>query len=106
MSEHLRGLVIQSQSGFFTVETDDGNLVCQLRGRLKQGRKSGDIIAIGDWVMASKQEDDQGMIEEIEPRRSMIYRMAPTPRGEYQQIIIANPDQAVFVFSTAQPEPR
>jgi ribosome biogenesis GTPase len=106
MSEFLRGFVIQSQSGFFTVEVDDRELVCQLRGRLKQGRKLGDIVAIGDWVQVSEQEDGQGMIEEVEPRQSMIYRMAPTPRGEYQQIIIANPDQAVFVFSTAQPEPR
>ncbi len=50
MSEFLRGLVIQAQSGFFTVETAEGELTCQLRGRLKQGRKSGDLVAIGDWV--------------------------------------------------------
>jgi ribosome biogenesis GTPase len=36
----------------------------------------------------------------------MIYRMAPTARGEYQQVIIANVDQAVFVFSVTQPEPK
>jgi len=46
------------------------------------------------------------MIEEIEERRTMFSRLAPTPRGEYQQILIANPDQAVFVFACAQPEPR
>jgi ribosome biogenesis GTPase len=32
--------------------------------------------------------------------------MAPLPSGEYQQIIIANPDQAVFVFACLAPEPR
>jgi ribosome biogenesis GTPase / thiamine phosphate phosphatase len=32
--------------------------------------------------------------------------MAPTPRGEYQQIIIANPDQAIFVFAVTNPEPH
>jgi ribosome biogenesis GTPase len=36
----------------------------------------------------------------------MISRMAPLPRGEYEQIIIANPDQIVLVFACAQPEPR
>jgi ribosome biogenesis GTPase len=36
----------------------------------------------------------------------MLYRMAPTPRGEYQQIIVANADLAVFVFSISQPEPK
>jgi ribosome biogenesis GTPase len=33
-------------------------------------------------------------------------RQAPRPKGTYQQIIIANPDQAVFVFSCANPAPR
>ena len=32
------GLIIQAQSGFFTVETPQGAIVCQLRGKLKQGR--------------------------------------------------------------------
>jgi ribosome biogenesis GTPase len=46
------------------------------------------------------------MIEAIRSRERMIVRMAPTARGEYQQIIIANPDQAVFVFACAEPPPR
>jgi ribosome biogenesis GTPase len=32
--------------------------------------------------------------------------MAPNPQGEYQQILIANPDQIVIVFACAQPGPR
>ena len=106
MSEFLRGRVIQAQSGFYTVETEEGELTCQLRGRLKQGRKIGDIVAIGDWVQVSRQDEREGMIEEVESRQSMIYRMAPTARGEYQQVIIANLDQAVFVFSVSEPEPN
>jgi ribosome biogenesis GTPase len=86
--------------------TDPEVYTCQIRGRLKKGRKMGDIVAIGDWVQISIQDQENGMIEEVEPRQSLIYRMAPTPRGEYQQIIIANPDQAVFVFSIVQPEPK
>jgi len=46
------------------------------------------------------------MIEAIDDRKRMFSRMAPTPRGEYQQIIIANPDQVIIVFSCAEPEPR
>ena len=46
------------------------------------------------------------MIEAVEPRQHLLSRIAPTPRGEYQQIIIANPDQAVFVFACARPELR
>jgi ribosome biogenesis GTPase len=102
----LEGLVISVQSGFFNVETPQGTLVCRLRGRLKRGPRTGDIAAVGDRVLVSRLEEDRGMIEEIKPRQRMIARLAPTPRGEYQQIIIANPDQAIFVFSVTNPEPR
>ena len=102
----MRGLIIRSQSGFYTVETETGNLTCRLRGRLKQGKRLGDIVAVGDWVQLTQQADETGMIEAVEPRQHLLSRMAPTPRGEYQQIIIANPDQAVFVFACAKPEPH
>lgn len=102
----IRGQVIRSQSGFYTVLTTAGPVTCQLRGRLKKGPRLGDIAAIGDWVRLSLLPDERGMIEEIEPRRCALSRLAPTPRGEYQQIILANPDQAVFVFSCAHPSPH
>jgi ribosome biogenesis GTPase len=100
------GLIIRSQSGFFSVQTDDGILVCKLRGRLKQGAKEGDLAAIGDNVFVSQITEGEGLIESIEPRQRMISRLAPLPRGEYEQIIIANPDQLVLVFACAEPTPR
>lgn len=102
----IRGLIIRSQSGFYNVKTDRGTFVCRLRGRLKQGPREGDMAAIGDWVHITPLDGQKGIIEEVEERTRMLTRLAPTPSGEYQQIIIANPDQAVFVFACAQPEPR
>lgn len=102
----LRGRIIKSQSGFFSVDTPAGIRVCQLRGRLKKGPRLGDVVAVGDWVKITELDGDRGMIEEIEPRQRMISRMAPRPQGEYQQIIIANPDQAFFVFACQNPEPH
>jgi ribosome biogenesis GTPase / thiamine phosphate phosphatase len=98
----LRGLIICSQSGFYTVVTETGNLTCRLRGRMKRGKRLGDLVAVGDWV----QVDETGMIEAVEPRQHLLSRMAPTPHGEYQQIIVANPDQAIFVFACTKPEPH
>lgn len=100
------GLIVRLQSGFYTVQTEDGAWVCQLRGRLKKGPRLGDVAALGDRVLISCLGKGQGMIEEVLPRQRMLARMAPTPGGEYQQIIIANPDQAVFIFACAQPAPR
>lgn len=102
----MRGLIIRSQSGFLTVETATGSITCRLRGRLKQGKRLGDIVAVGDRVEITLLPDGEGMIEAVEPRQRMLSRMAPTPRGEYQQIIVANPDQAVFVFACSRPELR
>lgn len=99
-------MIIRSQSGFFFVKSGESIYTCQLRGRLKQGRRQGDIASIGDWVVCSILGDNTGMIEEIEEREHMFSRLAPMARGEYQQILIANPDQAIIVFSCKKPEPR
>lgn len=106
ITRYLSGLIIRSQSGFFNVETEAGTLVCRLRGRLKKGKREGDLAAIGDRVKVSRSAEAVGMIEEIEPRERIISRLAPTPRGEYEQILIANPDQIVLVFACADPIPR
>jgi len=100
------GLIIKAQSGFFTVETGQGFVVCQLRGKLKQGRALGDIAAIGDRVRITVLTDGSGVIEEVLERERAIVRLDPRPQGEYQQILLANPDQAVFVFACANPSPR
>jgi len=102
----MRGLVVRTQSGFLTVQTEEGPLVCQLRGRLKQGPREGDVVAVGDWVEVKQIDDETGVVEEVEPRARAFVRMAPLPQGEYRQILVANPDQVALVFACAEPEPR
>jgi ribosome biogenesis GTPase len=102
----LRGIIIRAQSGFYWVDTPQGQILCHLRGKLKKGPRLGDVAAIGDWVKITRLSDGSGVIEEIEPRTRTLSRKAPTPQGEYEQILIANPDQAVLVFSCAQPDPH
>ena len=102
----LPGWVIRLQSGFYTVATAGGLVTCSLRGRLKRRTFAGDVIAVGDQVQISLQPDGSGAIESIEPRRSELVRLDPTPRGVYRQILLANPEQVVLVFACAHPEPR
>ncbi|MCL4259762.1 MAG: ribosome small subunit-dependent GTPase A [Anaerolineales bacterium] len=102
----IRGLIVKAQSGFFTVKTEKGLIVCQLRGKLKQGKATGDIAALGDKVKIAALSDGSGVIEEIEERRRAITRLDPRPFGEYRQILLANADQAVFVFACARPNPK
>lgn len=107
MTEAIRsGLIIKAQSGFFTVETGLGLIVCQLRGKLKQGKAIGDIAALGDHVRITVLDDGSGVIEEVDERKQAIVRLDPRPQGVYQQILLANADQALFVFACANPSPK
>ena len=99
------GLIIRAQSGFFDVKTDDGVITAKLRGRLKKKRMETDAAALGDRVTVRRTEDDKGVIESIEPRERVLSRKAPG-RSEIEQVIVANPDQAVFVFACADPDPN
>lgn len=102
----LPGLIVKAQSGFFTVETGQGLFVCQLRGRLKKGRATGDLAAIGDRVSISVAGGKTGVIDAVTARSRAIVRLDPRPQGVYQQILLANPDQALFVFACAHPNPK
>jgi ribosome biogenesis GTPase / thiamine phosphate phosphatase len=117
----IRGLVIKAQSGFFTVQTEaHGLMVSRVRGRLLEERLDTDPVAIGDWVKLSLVEvlehDEvrhSGVIEEVEPRERAFTRQSPSSEGrradkqpDREQVIIANPDQVVLVFASANPEPK
>ena len=71
----LEGIITRSQSGFYAVATQSGQLICELRGKLKKGRRTGDVAAVGDKVILSKLDDGSGMIEEIKPRHSLFTRL-------------------------------
>jgi len=88
------------------VETGEGVFVCQLRGKLKQGRATGDIAALGDRVEIMLLDDGSGVVEKVRERKQALVRLDPRPQGVYQQVLLANADQAVFVFACAHPSPR
>ncbi|PKN97864.1 MAG: ribosome small subunit-dependent GTPase A [Chloroflexi bacterium HGW-Chloroflexi-4] len=104
--ETIPGWVSRFQSGFYTIQTEKGKVVCVLRGRLKRRTIQGDVISIGDRVQISLLSDGTGAVEFIEPRHSELVRLDPTPRGDFRQILLSNPDQLVAVFACTQPEPH
>jgi ribosome biogenesis GTPase len=107
------GLVVSDQSGFFSVEVPEKGIVtCRLRGRLMEEAQSSDIAAIGDRVKIQLMPDGTGTIEEVLERTSALSRALRTEgkRGagdsEREQVIIANADQALFVFAARNPNPN
>lgn len=109
----IDGLVVSDQSGFFSVETAaHGTIRCRLRGRLMEDARNSDIAAIGDRVQIQLLPDGSGSIEAVQERTSALSRALRTEgkRGqgepEREQVIIANADQACFVFAARQPAPN
>lgn len=101
---------MKAQSGFFTVETGTGQYVCQIRGRLKQEKQDTDLVAVGDRVTISTVSEDTGLIESVAERERALSRARPAPSGrrvlhDREQVVVANLDQVVFVFSIRQPKP-
>lgn len=119
MQSLLSGMIVREQSGFYWVEVpEENNKIYQtrLRGKLMEAAQSADIAAIGDRVSIQVSEnedlDNIGTIMEVAERKNVLSRAVRTTgnRGagapERQQVIIANADQALFVFAAAHPNPN
>lgn len=117
----LEGIVVKQQSGFFTVETEQGLYVCQLRGRIKveasrriakDEDEPTDLCALGDRVtIRPDEEGGTTVIEAVHERERVLSRADHTGgRGAAmqgrEQVIIANADQAVFVLAASHPTPN
>jgi ribosome biogenesis GTPase len=103
-------VVVKAQSGFFTVATKGGHVVAQIPGRLKRGEKSTTLVAVGDYVTISLNEDGSGTIESVAERKSALSRSRTSAgirkiSSDQEQVLLANPDQVIFVFATRDPFP-
>lgn len=86
----LRGRVVAAHGRQYVVEQHDGTrLPCFPRGKRSE-------IACGDEVEFVRSGPDQGVIERIAPRRSLLYRSNEIR----QKLIAANVDQLVLVVAT------
>jgi len=88
------------------VIADDGRtVIATVRGQLKRQRRGTDIVAVGDRVWLTPLPDGEAVIEGVEPRTRTLGRTARHTR-DVEQVILANPDQVMFVFAIRQPEPH
>lgn len=83
----------------------------RIAGKLKQKRLPTTLVTVGDNVTISLNEDGTGTIEAVAERRSKLSRARPSPEGrslssDREHVLVANPDQVIFVFSVRKPEPN
>ena len=103
-----RGLVLRARSGFYTIQTEEGDLVeARLRGRVKKERQASDLAVIGDRVEVERLADGTGAIASVEPRERRFSRRQPGPRGTWREdVMVANPDLVTLVFAVDRPPPN
>lgn len=96
-----KGIVTGVNGPSFTVEIDNREYACALRGRLKRAwRRTTGVVVVGDVVDVELLEDGTGVIEDVEPRRTELAR--PGFRGE-THVMAANVDRLVAVQAALQP---
>ena len=89
MTELLEGLVIAHLGQGIAVEHNDKIVLCQTLRRLE-------TVAVGDKVLWTLSSPDQGRIEEILPRRSVLVRPS---RNNKTRPVAANLDTVFVVFA-------
>jgi ribosome biogenesis GTPase len=105
LTELRKGIVLQARSGRHRVQDGEGIVTCNIRGKLKKEQLSTDLIATGDCVYWRSTRPGRGVIEEVLPRETQLSRRRPG-HLEAEQVIVANPDQAVYIFAIREPRPR
>ena len=86
----MHGRVVAAHGRQYLVELPDGSrLPCFPRGKKSE-------VACGDLVDLKRTSADQGVIEAIQPRRSLLYRSNEIR----QKLIAANVDQLIIVVAT------
>lgn len=107
MPELRSGLVVLAQSSLHYVLDGDLLVLCRTRGRLKRDRVTTTLVATGDQVRYRPTGPDTGELEEVLPRRTQLSRRRAGPgRLPVEQVIVANPDQVVLIFSVCEPDPN
>ena len=103
--QRLKGLVIKNTGSWYTVKTDDGQLVeSKIKGNFRlKGIRSTNPVAVGDRVEIAVNQEGTAFITSIDERRNYIVRKSQN-LSKQSHILAANVDQAVLVVTVNYPQ--
>ena len=101
----MHGLVIKNTGSWYTVYTDDGQLIdSKIKGNFRlKGIRSTNPVAVGDFVDITCNQEGTAFITAIDDRRNYIIRKSSN-LSKQSHIIAANVDQAFLVVTVNYPE--
>ena len=101
----MKGLVVKNTGSWYTVRTDDGQLVeSKIKGNFRlKGIRSTNPVAVGDRVELVPNQEGTAFITAIEDRRNYIIRKSQN-LSKQSHIIAANVDQAFLIVTVNYPQ--
>ena len=101
----MHGLVIKNTGSWYTVRTDDGQIIeSKIKGNFRlKGIRSTNPIAVGDLVTLIVNKEGTAFISSIDERRNYIVRKSQN-LSKQSHIIAANVDQAFLLVTVSHPE--
>jgi ribosome biogenesis GTPase len=117
------GLIVDGSRGLYRVRTEQGDLLCTIRGRLRKeltyaqstnARKTvrtvrvneHDPVAVGDRVRALPTGGGHGVIEQVVARVGGAFTRRDPDPGQRRLTTVAGLDQLVAVFAARDPQPH
>ena len=100
----MKGLVVKNTGSWYTVCTDDGQLVeSKIKGNFRlKGIRSTNPVAVGDRVTIVANQEGTAFITEIDDRKNYIIRKSQN-LSKQSHILAANVDQTLLVVTVNRP---
>lgn len=97
--DEVPGRVVLHYTAHWAVRTARGELLCDVRGRLRREHGAAGIPCVGDWVVVRPRWDEgTGTVRALLPRRTAVIRKAAGD-ATVAQVIAANVDTVLVVVS-------
>lgn len=101
--DYSRGRVLSILSQGIIVEEGKELFTCSLRGVLKkETSQHKNLVTVGDFVLFEKQAGKEGVIFQVETRKSFLSRADNLSRRK-EQLIAANIDQVLITVAVVSP---
>ena len=98
------GTVIKSTGSWYQVKDDSAKTYnCRIIGKFRMDNlKLTNPIAVGDRVKFEEENDEDGIIKEILPRKNYVLRQSPRKK-HFLHLLASNIDQAILVVTIKEP---
>lgn len=100
---NFRGRVLSITSQGILVNYQGASITCTLRGVLKkETTQLRNLVVVGDFVLFEQVSPNEGIINHVEPRLSILSRSDPLSQRK-EHLLAANIDQVFIIASVVEP---